>query len=378
MILRIAALLIAISAISLTAFNKYNSPKDYSETIADCRSDKLAPDDAIIACTKLIERPDISNENLNFFLGKRAWAFRRADDFKSAISDIDRALELQPNNINMWVRRAYINDASGAIKTAAEDFKKALELDPSKVSTLMHRANLLYLRGDYETALQDYEKVLLHEPLNDVAVRKRIGIHIKLKNYDLAIDLLNQAAANWPKKRYIQEALGLLYYHHRKDYEKSLQAFSRLSELEPSDLHDIFFPGMVYLKFGDEQLGVEYIERYADQVVKDALSGESLISRSIVGSAQKVLLGESPKFLYRGITYSIAGRADLAKIEFERYLSEGGVIAAKLLQDLLDGYGFYNAASTEKDQDDKFDEALKEYIGHLKSLYSLENLGNNL
>lgn len=378
MVLRLAALLIAIAAILLVAFNTYNSPKDYGRAIADCRNDILAPNDAISACTKLIEHPDVSDENLHFFLGKRAWAFRRADDYENAISDTDQALRMQPDNINTWVRRAYINDASGAIEAAAEDFSKALELDPDRISTLMHRAKLLNLRGDYEKALQDYEQVLLHEPLNDMAAGKRIGIHIKLKNYDLAIYLLNQAAAIWPEKHYIQEALGRLYHHHSEDYEKSLQAFARLAELEPSDLHGLFFPGMVHLKFGAERRGVEYIERYAERVAKDVPSGEGFISRSIVGPAQNVLLGESPQFLYRGITYSAAGRPDLAQIEFERHLGEGGVIAAKLLRDLLDSYGFYNTSTTEKGSDDKFDEALKKYIEHLGSIFSLEALGHRL
>jgi len=378
MALRLAALLIAIVAISLTVFDTYNSPKDYSKIIADCRNDNLAPNDAILACTTLIEHPDIPDKNLHHFLGNRAWAFRRVDDYENAISDMDHALELQPNNINMWVRRAYINNASGAIEDAAKDFSKALELDLDSVSTLMHRAKQLNLRGDFKEALQDYEQVLLLEPLNDRAAGMRVGIHIKLENYDQAIDLLNQAATIWPEKHYIQGSLGRLYYHHSEDYEKSLRAFSRLSELEPSDLHDLFFPGMVNLKLGNKNLGKDYIERYAELFDKNAFSDEGIFAGTIKGLILRVLLGKNPQYLYRGIAYSAAEQPDLARIEFARYIESGGSAAVKGLRNILIQNGYCPDNGCKRYKDDDFKDALSDFIGHLGSTFTLDALKSSL
>ncbi|NOR62931.1 MAG: hypothetical protein GQ535_10615 [Rhodobacteraceae bacterium] len=67
--------------------------------------------ETVSACTELIESPDLRAENLPILLSKRAWAARRVGDFNTAMSDIDRALALQPEAPLLWVNRAFINDA---------------------------------------------------------------------------------------------------------------------------------------------------------------------------------------------------------------------------------------------------------------------------
>jgi len=58
----------------------------------------------------------------------------RADDYKKlgqldkAIEDINKAIELMPEETNMWVSRAEIYEAQGEYAKAVADCNKALEL----------------------------------------------------------------------------------------------------------------------------------------------------------------------------------------------------------------------------------------------------------
>jgi len=82
-------------------------------------------EEAIVLFTKAIE----AEEN-PYIYSERGVAYLHVNNRKQALSDLDKALELEPNNPYRYSSRAYVRDFMGDVKGAVEDYKKAIELDP--------------------------------------------------------------------------------------------------------------------------------------------------------------------------------------------------------------------------------------------------------
>jgi len=351
------AILLSIVAISLFAFSVYNRP---SQAFAVCTSCD-APSDIIRACTELIESSDTTPESLVSYLNSRAWAFRRSSDLDAAISDLDRALAVDPDILRTWVNRAYVHNAAGDIDAVAEDFDAALALEPDKIWTLMHRAKLSYLRGDYELAQQDYERITQLDSNNSRASVNLIAVHLKLENYDIAIELLNQAALNWPEGSIIYDALGRLYYYHSNNSEKALQAFSTVAELAPDSIMAPLYLAMVHFSDGNEELGQKYLVRFSE-IFAELEPSDATVFDVIT---HKILKYYIPlKHLRMGLGYGAIGLPDRAKNSFNSYIQTGGYWASSIMSELVHEYAP--------------EDTLDSYIEYLESKMLLEALADDL
>lgn len=70
----------------------------------------------------------------------------------------------RPKNDNLEAGRA--KHKSGDYKGAIEDYTKAIELDPKNLDAYAARGYARRMLGDYPESLQDYEKVIEMDPKN--------------------------------------------------------------------------------------------------------------------------------------------------------------------------------------------------------------------
>ncbi|MEE9454330.1 MAG: tetratricopeptide repeat protein [Paracoccaceae bacterium] len=374
MTIRRIAIFLSIVAISLFVFNIYNKP---NPAVAICINRSLPADKIIAACTKLVETPDVSAKNLAYLLLKRSRAFRRLRDYENAIADLDRALVLKPDYSYAWIHKAYNHIAAGDRAAADSAFEAALALDPDSIFTLIQRAKLYYAKGYYEQAQQDYERVLKYDPENSKAWLNIANMIINRGNFDVAIEWLNQAAIALPDEPQIYESLGSLYLLHRKDLEKSLWAFSRLETLRPDYEATQLWLGATQLRLGEESLGKEHIERFTALFDQNSSASGGLISSAIIDLGTDVLLGESTLFMYRGIAYGALDRPDISRIEFEKFVVEGGAFALKLLKDIMAESGYCVRRDCGDDLEGQLGTALDEYIKSLEGGLSLKLTGDS-
>ena len=89
----------------------------------------------------------------------------KVKDYQGAISNYNKALEIDPNYakayLNRGVARSNLKDYQGAIS----DYDKALKIDPNYADAYVNRGSALYMvgdkrkaRGDWETAAQLYRQ----------------------------------------------------------------------------------------------------------------------------------------------------------------------------------------------------------------------------
>jgi tetratricopeptide (TPR) repeat protein len=98
----------------------------------------------------------------------------RTYDYSEAISDLNKAIKLQPSFAYAYYNRANLYALSGMLPEAADDYTKAIELNP-------HFAEAYYNRGLLQIYMKDTRKGCL-----DISKAGELGIteaYQVLKNY---------------------------------------------------------------------------------------------------------------------------------------------------------------------------------------------------
>ncbi len=154
-------------------------------------------------------------------------------DMQGAISELDKAIQVNPNNPMLYLNRGYVrhvlNDLAGAmedynqaikanpkcaeaynnrgvlkislndINGAIEDYAAALTINKRYSDVYYNRGNLKYMLNDNEGALADYNKAIELNPKDSEAYNNR-GVVKRRMNYNVgALSDYSQAIALNPK-----------------------------------------------------------------------------------------------------------------------------------------------------------------------------------
>lgn len=89
-------------------------------------------------------------------------AFEKADrgDFRGAISDLDRAIELNPNNARLYANRAGLYLMVDEFERAEADATRAIALSPYQALAFFNRAAARHYLKKYQPAIEDYTQAL--------------------------------------------------------------------------------------------------------------------------------------------------------------------------------------------------------------------------
>jgi tetratricopeptide (TPR) repeat protein len=98
------------------------------------------------------------------FAAMRAWP--------RAISDFGRALQIEPYKVEILVLRAAAWRNAGDAAKAVADANRALEIAPDQAEALLERGLALAARGDRKTADGDFTKVLKLAPAGSETARR--------------------------------------------------------------------------------------------------------------------------------------------------------------------------------------------------------------
>ena len=113
-----------------------------------------------------------------------------------------KAMELDPNDPNMYFNLACYFAFTKQFKKSHEGFEKCMELDPARPGRYcLHNAMAYYWGHNYKEALEEDDKVLPTDPNYDLALWQKGLVYIQLGEYQKAIDTFHQRKAgtltNW-------------------------------------------------------------------------------------------------------------------------------------------------------------------------------------
>jgi putative GTP pyrophosphokinase len=102
-------------------------------------------------------------------------------NYKDAILDFNKALELDPKSYKVAYYRGVVHSVLKQFSEAIDDYTMSLEVNPFQAFCLFRRGQAYFHIGDYPQALSDCEAALAMEPGNDAIQKFRILVQGKLK-----------------------------------------------------------------------------------------------------------------------------------------------------------------------------------------------------
>jgi tetratricopeptide (TPR) repeat protein len=100
------------------------------------------------------------------YLAKRGEAWMYKADYPKALADLDRALVVEPNNIEAYVNRARVHASRNDFATALKDADRGIELNPKSFPVYFYRGLIYKQTRQWDKAIADFEKVLEINPGN--------------------------------------------------------------------------------------------------------------------------------------------------------------------------------------------------------------------
>lgn len=100
--------------------------------------------------------------------------FLAKGQFADALHHYHAAVELDPNDYQIYFRRATVLLATGKVKAALPDLDKVVELKPDFISGRIQRGNILLKQGQLTDAQTDFKIALAADPKNS-EVREKLN-----------------------------------------------------------------------------------------------------------------------------------------------------------------------------------------------------------
>jgi len=112
------------------------------------RAIELAPDNSLLYA----KRAEVKSNTHDLEAGKI--------NYDDAIADLDKAIELDPNNSDFYRQRGFNQSQKGSNLTAAEDFDKAITLNKSNPEYFNERGLLRLKLEDFKGAVEDFSNAI--------------------------------------------------------------------------------------------------------------------------------------------------------------------------------------------------------------------------
>jgi tetratricopeptide (TPR) repeat protein len=209
----------------IAGFNKLVEPGD--DVVAGKR-----------AAIQLLSEAIRVNSRYTFAYLTRAYVYSQLQEFRQSLSDLDRAITLNPQFAKAYNNRGNLkyeklNDLQGALA----DFDRAIAINPQYAVAYNNRGNLKNERlNDIQGALSDYNQAIIFNPQYAVAYNNRGNLKNErlndiqgaLTDYDRAIIFNPQYALAYYNR-------GNLKNERLNDIQGALTDYDRAISLNPQD-----------------------------------------------------------------------------------------------------------------------------------------------
>lgn len=158
-------------------------------------------------------------------------------------------LIVAPRHVRARNELALLLDAEGDPNGALAELDRALEMDPDNSVLLVNRGSILGAQGRYAAAERDLKRVLRVEPSNAEALFSLGVVMTKKGLWGEAVPHLRRAVELDPSRGaayyYLGEAL-----NHVDDLHGAMAAYQRAAELMPEHSRALYGLGIVYDRLG--------------------------------------------------------------------------------------------------------------------------------
>ena len=167
-------------------------------------------------------------------IARRGLTYRAMERYDDALTDFNRAIELDPEDARAIARRGLTYRAMERYDDALTDFTRAIELDPEDTQVIASRAETYRLTRRYEDALTDFTRAIELDPEDTQVIASRAETYRLTRRYEDALTDFTRAIELDPEDAWVIASRAETYRLTRR-YEDALTDFTRAIELDPED-----------------------------------------------------------------------------------------------------------------------------------------------
>ena len=175
---------------------------------------------------------------------------------KWAIPDYDKAIELDPDDSDVYTYRGVDYNNLGQYNHAIQDLNKALELDPSDPHAHYNRGIVYSNLEQYEQALPDFNQAIKFYPYSHKAQAylNRGLCYQNLECYEQAVQDFDKAIKLDSNDVVAYNLRGYCYFN-LEQYNFAIADFNKVIELNPNNDTYYFYRGLSYFKLAEPPKG---------------------------------------------------------------------------------------------------------------------------
>jgi tetratricopeptide (TPR) repeat protein len=170
-------------------------------------------DEAIAACSRLIESGQLDVSRLASVYSNRGVARRHRGDLNGAIADLDQAIRLNPKLGVAYNNRCLAYSGQKNYDRAIADCDQAIRLDPKLTVAYNNRCFARIGKGDLDGALADCDQAIRLDPKLATAFGNRCGARLAEGASDAALSDCNRAIELDPNYTGAYVNRGVLFEH---------------------------------------------------------------------------------------------------------------------------------------------------------------------
>lgn len=137
----------------------------------------------------------------------------------------------------------YYNDKK--FDKAIAEINKALEIEPNNASSLMHRGNVYFAMKEYEKALIDYNWTIVYNNKSSAGYFNRANTYYALKNFDSAFADINQSIQLNSNYAPAFNVRGNIYSQFR-EYAKAIEDYTTSLKISPNSMSTYYNRALSY------------------------------------------------------------------------------------------------------------------------------------
>lgn len=255
------------------------------------------------ANTDIDKAINLAPENVGYQLLKADICFKNGDT-KGCYSALEKAETLSPNSQEVQLKMGEITFYSRDYDRSMKYLSKVTEQDANNRTALFMKGFIYKEQGDTASAVQLFRRICDKFP-DYAPAFEELGVLYAARNENMALEYLNTALQLEPSNTNVLYALAL-FYQEREDLEQAETYYRQVLDLKPENTdawHNLGYIELVYYMDYDRAIefftkaienDAQYISAYANRGCAYELKGDIKNARADFDAALSLNAGYQP------------------------------------------------------------------------------------